>query len=56
MPTISVKTTEAPAFRRVSIQRRVLEERGLDAASELLAEILREASGDGPTPASTAES
>ncbi len=33
--TISVKTTEAPAFRRVSIQRRVLEERGLDAASEL---------------------
>ncbi len=32
---ISVKTTEAPAFRRVSIQRRILEERGRNPVTEL---------------------
>ncbi|MEX0991254.1 MAG: TIGR04053 family radical SAM/SPASM domain-containing protein [Actinomycetota bacterium] len=33
--TISVKTTEAPAFRRVSIQRRILEEHGRNPVTEL---------------------
>jgi radical SAM protein len=32
---VSLKTTEAPAFRRVCIQRRICEEQGLDPVTEL---------------------